>query len=214
MPCPFPRDLPDPGIEPESSALQVYFFLPLSHQGSLCIYVSTVKHEACSFSFCFSRGPFLKSLLNLLQYCFWFIFQFFGLEACGVLLPLPGMEPTLPTLEGEVLIAGPPGKSQSTFFKPSWLCCRFLEAHISQTTSPPMLSHVTRPQGWPFRHLGSHNTSDTDSNSLCGCVCNLVSMTDHGASSPTKWQKHECKSQSSGKCFVLTDVAHCQGLKT
>ena len=30
-------------------------------------------------------GPFLKSLLNLLQYCFCFIFQFFGPKACGIL---------------------------------------------------------------------------------------------------------------------------------
>ena len=103
---------------------------------------------------------------------------FFGLKACGLLLPPPGMESTLPTSEGEVLTTGPPGKSQFTFFKPNWLCCRFLEAHMSRKKSPPRLSHVMRPQGWhPFRHLGYHNTSDTDSNSLCGCVCNLVSMT-------------------------------------
>ena len=150
--------------------------------------------------------------MNLLQYCFWFIFQFFCLEACGVLLPPPGMEPTLPTLEGEVLTTGPPG-FQFTFFKLSWLCNHFLEAHVRQTTSP-RLPYVTYPQGWPFRHLGSHNTSDTDSTALCGCVCNLVSMTDHRASAPTKRQKHGCKSQSSGKCFVPTGMAHCQGLKT
>ena len=33
LPCPPPGDLPDPGIEPESPALQVDS-LPLSHQGS------------------------------------------------------------------------------------------------------------------------------------------------------------------------------------
>ena len=52
------------------------------------------------------------TLLNLLQYCFCFMFWFFGLEACGILVPLPGMEPSRPALEGEVLTTGPPGKSQ------------------------------------------------------------------------------------------------------
>ena len=30
---------------------------------------------------------FLKSLLNLLQCCFCFLFGFFGLEVCGILAP-------------------------------------------------------------------------------------------------------------------------------
>ena len=121
----------------------------------------------------------------------------------------------------EVLTAGSPAKSQFTFFKPRWFCCRFLEARVIQTASPPRLSHETLPQGWPFGHLGGHNPSDTDSHSLCGCVCKLVisfrelfSMTDDGESAPTKRQKRGWKSQSSGKRFVPTDVAHCQGLKT
>ena len=32
-------------------------------------------------------------------------------EACGILAPQPGIEPTSPALEGEVLTTGPPGKS-------------------------------------------------------------------------------------------------------
>ena len=95
---------------------------------------------------------------------------FFGLKACGLLLPPPGMESTLPTSEGEVLTTGPPGKSQFTFFKPNWLCCRFLEARVSQTASPPRLSHETLPQGWLVGHLGGHSTSDTDSRSLWVCL--------------------------------------------
>ena len=55
---------------------------------------------------------FLKSLLNLLQYCFCFMFWFFGPEACGILAPRTGIEPTPPALEGKVLATGPPGKSQ------------------------------------------------------------------------------------------------------
>ena len=55
--------------------------------------------------------PFLKSLLNLLQYCFCFICWFFGREACGILAPRPGIEPALPALEGEVPATAPTGKS-------------------------------------------------------------------------------------------------------
>ena len=43
---------------------------------------------------------FLKSLLNLLQYCFCFMFCFFGREACGILAPQPGIEPAPSALEG------------------------------------------------------------------------------------------------------------------
>ena len=64
----------------------------------------------------FLRGPFLKSSLNLLQYCFCFMFWFFGLEAGGILAPQPGIEPTPPTLEGKVLNIGTPGKSLQMAF--------------------------------------------------------------------------------------------------
>ena len=39
------------------------------------------------------------------------MFQFFGYEACGISAPQKGVEPTPPTLEGEVLTTGLPGKS-------------------------------------------------------------------------------------------------------
>lgn len=39
------------------------------------------------------------------------MFWFFGPEACGILGPPPGMEPSLPALEGKVLTTGPPEKS-------------------------------------------------------------------------------------------------------
>ena len=35
---------------------------------------------------------FFRSLLNLLQYCFWFRFLFFEHEACGILAAQPGTE--------------------------------------------------------------------------------------------------------------------------
>ena len=62
-------------------------------------------------------GPFLKSLLNLLQYCFCFVLGLFGPEARGILVPGPEIEPAPSALEGEVLTIGPPGKSAQLFFK-------------------------------------------------------------------------------------------------
>ena len=55
-------------------------------------------------------GPFFKSLLNLLQYCFCFMSWFLGPKACGILTPWPGIEPAPSALEGKVLVTGPPGK--------------------------------------------------------------------------------------------------------
>ena len=65
--------------------------------------------------FCFC-GPFLKSLLNLLQYCFCFMFSFFLFLLCfpfpyGILAHWPGIEPTPPAVEGKVLTTRSPGKS-------------------------------------------------------------------------------------------------------
>ena len=61
--------------------------------------------------------PLLKSLLNLLQYFFWFTFWFFGQQACGILAPWPGIKPTPPALKSKILTTGPPGKSFGDFFK-------------------------------------------------------------------------------------------------
>ena len=57
-------------------------------------------------------NTFLKSLLDLLQYCFILLclFVWFGCEACGILVPQPGMKPACPALEGKVLATGLPGK--------------------------------------------------------------------------------------------------------
>ena len=37
-------------------------------------------------------------------------FGFLAMEICGILDSWPGIEPTLPALEGELLTTGPPGK--------------------------------------------------------------------------------------------------------
>ena len=53
----------------------------------------------------FYVDQFLKSLLNLLQCCFCFVFWFFGRKACEFLAPWPGIEPVPPAVEGKVLNA-------------------------------------------------------------------------------------------------------------
>ena len=40
------------------------------------------------------------------------MFWFLGHETCGIIAPQPGIEPSPPELEGEVLTTGLPGKSQ------------------------------------------------------------------------------------------------------
>ena len=79
----------------------------------MCL-LATSSLEKCLFK-CFTHF-FLKSLLNLLQYCFCFVFWFFGREACGILAPQSGVEPAPPALEGEVLTTGLPGKSHFAHF--------------------------------------------------------------------------------------------------
>ena len=45
------------------------------------------------------------------------MFWCFGPGACGILAPHPGIEPTPPVLEGEVLTTGPLGKSLNCILK-------------------------------------------------------------------------------------------------
>ena len=45
------------------------------------------------------------------------MFWFFGHNACGILVPWPGMETSPQSLNGEVLTIGPPGKYLLYLFK-------------------------------------------------------------------------------------------------
>ena len=64
-----------------------------------------------------SCGPFLKSLLNLLQYCFCFMFFFFfGSEVCEILAPQWGIKPHSLHWKANFLTTGPPEKSWYTLF--------------------------------------------------------------------------------------------------
>ena len=44
------------------------------------------------------------------------MFWFFGPKASGILAPWPGIKPTVPALEGEVLTTGPPRKFPQFYF--------------------------------------------------------------------------------------------------
>ena len=112
----------------------------------------------CVFFF-FKCGPFLKSLLNLLPYCFCFMFWVFGPEACWILAPQPSIEPTTPALEGEVLTTGPSGKSLLALI-PYWSyhveifspiqCCLFI-AVVSFTVQK--LLHLIRSHLFIFTFI-------------------------------------------------------------
>ena len=58
-----------------------------------------------------------------LQYCFCFMFRFFGWEACGILTPQPGIELVPPAVETTCL----PRKSQQTYFN----CFHYPPTYIS-----------------------------------------------------------------------------------
>ena len=84
--------------------------------------IPLVDSLTCSVFFCFFflifwRGPFLKSLLSLLQYYICVTLWTFGHTACGILAPWPGLELTPPALEGEVPTTEPPGKSLEVAFE-------------------------------------------------------------------------------------------------
>ena len=57
------------------------------------------------FFFC-CCGPLLKSLLNLLQYCFCFTFQCFGLRHVGSYLPDQGLNRRPLLWEAEIFCFG------------------------------------------------------------------------------------------------------------
>ena len=74
---------------------------------------------------------FLKSLLNLLQHCFCFMFWFFGLKAWGILAPRPRIKPS-PCNGRQSLNQWPPGKSLNfSFCKESPYCFPYFMHHFT-----------------------------------------------------------------------------------
>ena len=67
----------------------------------LCLSQAFFKIFFKVFFFFLDVDHFQSLLLSLLQYCFCFMFWFFGPEPCGILAPQPGIETTPPALEGD-----------------------------------------------------------------------------------------------------------------
>ena len=95
--------------------------------------------------------PFWKSLLNLLQYCFCFMFQFFGHKACGMLAPQLRIESKPPVLESKVLTTGLPGRSLGQFVLRRGLC----QAGTAGLTSSPTVRPRSLRPTWPPASLKS-----------------------------------------------------------
>ena len=64
----------------------------VGHMWFQFVFVDFMVLCICSF---FIVDLFLKSLLNLLQYCFHFVFWCFGCQTCRLLAPQPRIKPTL-----------------------------------------------------------------------------------------------------------------------
>ena len=70
--------------------------------------------------FFFWCRPFKKSYWICYNIVSVWCCDFFGCEACGILVPWLGIEPAPSALEGEVLSTGPPGKSPTDARSISW----------------------------------------------------------------------------------------------
>ena len=90
----------------------------------------------------FWYAPFLKSSLNLLQYCFCLCLGFLAPRACRILAPWSGMEPALSVGEGEVLTTGPLEKSLKRLISKSELleCIRICSHLVSTLSKSPWIT--------------------------------------------------------------------------
>ena len=82
-----------------------------------CIWNQLDPFLSFFLSFFFWCEPFLKFLLNSLQYFVCFMLWFTGLEACGFKVPWRGIKATTSAVEGEVFTTGEPDKPMDPFLK-------------------------------------------------------------------------------------------------
>ena len=69
------------------------------------------------FFFFFDVGHFFKVFIDLLQYCFCFMFSFFWPLGMWTLAPRPGIEPASPALKGKVFTTRNGQESPRLHFK-------------------------------------------------------------------------------------------------
>ena len=72
------------------------------------------------------------------------MFWLFGFQACGILVPQPGVEPTPSALEVEVLTPGPPGKSHQQ--------CHSYQSTFQRLTKMGLLEMADIPERWSKKH--------------------------------------------------------------
>ena len=102
----------------------------------------------------FTRWTTLKVFTEFVTILFLFLcFWFFGLTACGILAPQPGIEPACPVLEGEVLTTGPPAKPQLFKLNSLWNRSPAQVGCMRQALGPGALGKP-RGNGWRGRWEG------------------------------------------------------------
>ena len=111
-------------------------------------------------------GPFLKSLLNLLQYCLCFIFWLFGHKTYGFSGIQPGVETTPPAAEGKVLTTGPPGE----WAPPTWSILKnmdLLSALIDSMQITGLASPLCSEPQWLDGQLKNKHTAPVAAITQC-----------------------------------------------
>ena len=89
-----------------------------SHVGMMTLQVSYQNRVGTStkiFKRLLMRNIFKVLVAFVIMLLLFYILAFWP-QACGILVPRPGIKPTAPTLEGEVLTTGHPGKSQDFIY--------------------------------------------------------------------------------------------------
>ena len=72
-----------------------------------------------------------------------YVLFFFGCEACGILVPQPGIEPASSALEGGVLTTGAPGKSPNIFTKVQTRPKGVIQTSVTLSNIPSTPSQLT-----------------------------------------------------------------------
>ena len=80
--------------------------------GALFIFFYFLFFLKIFFLMCTTFKVFIEFVIILFQ----FHVLVFGRQACGFLVPRPGIEPAPPALGSKVLTTGPPGMSQGVLF--------------------------------------------------------------------------------------------------
>ena len=125
-----------------------YFFL----FSAMALFSKTMLNNSGKSGHFFWCGPLLKSLLNLLQYCFYFMFCFLGSEAHGILAPqFSSVQFSL----SRVQLFGTPwiaARQASLSITNSWSSLRLMSIESVMPSSHLILSSPSPPAPNPSQH--------------------------------------------------------------